>query len=141
MTKAIEFGSDSPIYFGELSKKKFNQINQILANNNLPLLEGRNIFIYPNVINKLSEKRVQLNKLSPDIVADIAFSAIHNKNSKVLTTAFPHIQSLVKVNNLDISNIAFIGNFNYETSVKSIYKIETKRIKNTLGGPASPPSA
>ena len=80
------------------------------------------MFVYPNVINKLRSKRINIDKLTPDKMADIMYSAIHNTKSRVMSTKYPHIQSIDRITqNIKKTNTAYLGKKDKTISIKSAY--------------------
>lgn len=140
LAKAIEHGINAPLYFGKVSKPKLEELNKIRTRLGKPLLEGEELYVFPRVIKKFRELRIELDKMTPDEVADIAYSAVHGTRSKVLESKYPQNQAIVSFRK-DLSNLAIIGQArNKMTSLKSAYPKETERIRQALGGGGFPPS-
>lgn len=126
---AIRFGTNNPVYFGKIGNKKLLEINKIrLLNDQLPITQ-QSIYIYPNVIKKLQDKRIIIGKMSPEEVADLAYNAIHNNHGRVFKSRFPNIQQLITIKE-KVSHIAFVSEFNEIISLKSVYKKLTRRLPN-----------
>ncbi|MDO5561793.1 MAG: hypothetical protein Q4G02_03430, partial [bacterium] len=100
------------------------------------------MYVHPNVIEKLQSKRIDIGKMTPDQVADVAYSALYNNNSKVLSTRFPHIQASTKFNSDGVTaNTAYIGEYQGDGSVKSVYINDIGDInKQSLEGGGQPSS-
>lgn len=133
LSEAIKDDIGSPVFFGNISKKKMNKINDLRAIHGLKAVTGSSIYVYPNVIKKLRDKRVHLEKLTPDQVADIAFSAVHNTCSKIIQSKYPQIQALIK-SGTDLSNLAFIGEYKDAFSIKSSYNTKNIRAERQITG-------
>lgn len=141
LAKALDEGSTEPVYFGKLSDKKFVEINKRLADSGKKTLESPELYIHPNVLDKLKQKRIRDGKMSADQVADVAFSAIHNKRSRVLSTRQPQIKALVRPTDPQSANTAYVGEFGGSGSIKSVYPKELKKIQTeSSGGRGVPPS-
>lgn len=126
---AIRFGTNDRVYFGKIGNKKLFQINKIrLLNDQIPITQ-QSIYIYPNVIRKLQDKRITIGKMSPEAVADLAYSAIHNSHGRVFKSRFQNIQQLITIKE-KVSYIAFVSDFNEIISLKSVYKKLTRRLPN-----------
>ncbi len=133
---AISQPSPNKVPFGRLSEGKFNQINELLVRNGKKPLPSPELFVYPNVLKKLQGK---LNKnLSPDTVADIAYSAIHG-DSHVISSKYPQIAKLVKAKERGRLNTAFVGEYEGVGSIKSVFPDEAR--KNPLEGSRTLPSS
>jgi lytic transglycosylase, catalytic len=129
LVNAINNKTDSPVDFGTLSKKKFNQVNELLSTNGQPVLESRNIKVYPAVVDKLIQKRVGLDGMTPQQVADVAYSAVHARNSRVIPSRYPHIAAFTKAQTDRAVPFATLAGYNGEVSLKSAYK---KPLDNSL---------
>ena len=129
LVNAINNKTDSPVDFGTLSKKKFNQVNELLSTNGQPVLESRNIKVHPAVVDKLIQKRVGLNGMTPQQVADVAYSAVHARNSRVIPSRYPHIAAFTKAQTDRAVPFATLAGYNGEVSLKSAYK---KPLANSL---------
>lgn len=129
LVNAINNKTDSPVDFGTLSKKKFNQVNELLSTNGQPVLESRNIKVYPAVVDKLIQKRVGLDGMTPQQVADVAYSAVHARNSRVIPSRYPHIAAFTKAQTDRAVPFATLAGYNGEVSLKSAYK---KPLANSL---------
>jgi len=140
LVKALKTSTKIPIFFGKLSKKKLLELNRKLIQSGHRLLSSNDLYIHPRVIKKLQLKRIVQDKMSPDQVADIAFSAIHNAKSKVLSTQKPHIKIFVKTTT-NFANSAYVAEFGGNGSIKSIHPKNLRKIqRNSLGGRGVPPS-
>lgn len=122
LVNAINNKTDSPVDFGTLSKKKFNQVNELLSTNGQPVLESRNIKVHPAVVDKLIQKRVGLDGMTPQQVADVAYSAVHARNSRVIPSRYPHIAAFTKAQTDRAVPFATLAGYNGEVSLKSAYK-------------------
>lgn len=129
LVNAINNKTDSPVDFGTLSKKKFNQVNELLSTNGQPVLESRNIKVHPVVVDKLIQKRVGLDGMTPQQVADVAYSAVHARNSRVIPSRYPHIAAFTKAQTDRAVPFATLAGYNGEVSLKSAYK---KPLANSL---------
>ena len=129
LVNAINNKTDSPVDFGTLSKKKFNQVNELLSTNGQPVLESRNIKVHPAVVDKLIQKRVGLDGMTPQQVADVAYSAVHARNSRVIPSRYPHIAAFTKAQTDRAVPFATLAGYNGEVSLKSAYK---KPLVNSL---------
>ena len=129
LVNAINNKTDSPVDFGTLSKKKFNQVNELLSTNGQPVLESRNIKVYPAVVDKLIQKRVGLDGMTPQQVADVAYSAVHARNSRVIPSRYPHVAAFTKAQTDRAVPFATLAGYNGEVSLKSAYK---KPLANSL---------
>ena len=129
LVNAINNKTDNPVDFGTLSKKKFNQVNELLSTNGQPVLESRNIKVYPAVVDKLIQKRVGLDGMTPQQVADVAYSAVHARNSRVIPSRYPHIAAFTKAQTDRAVPFATLAGYNGEVSLKSAYK---KPLANSL---------
>lgn len=137
LAKKILSGSEEPVFFGNLSQAKLEAINRIRKSQGIEQIMDGSVYVYPNVLKKLLEKRVRIDKMSPDQVADMAYSAIHNKKSKVLSSKYPQIQALIRSG--EISNLAFVGKSpNADVSLKSVYKNRTESLPRTLSKEKTP---
>ena len=83
LAKALDTGTEQPVNFGKMSKKQFDETNKIFNEQGIPQLESRDLMVHPNVVKKLQEKRITTEGMTPEQIADVAYSAIHNKRSKV----------------------------------------------------------
>lgn len=122
LTDALRNGAEQPVDFGKLSTRKFAQVNEILAKRGQALLESPEVKIHPAVVQKLIDKRIGLDKLTPEQVADIAYSAVHARNSKVMPSRYEHIVSMSKPKTEKATPYAALAPYNGQASLKSIYK-------------------
>lgn len=127
MLRSREFDA---INFGQLSHKKFKEVNDVLKGNGHPPLADRDIVIPANVVRKLAKKRGDLGKMSPDAVADFVFSVFHNKGSRVGASRHGHIAELLLPKD-HMSRLGYIARNpqNNDTVVKSAYPRESERLK------------
>ena len=140
LVKALKNGTNKPIFFGKLSNKKLFELNKKLLQSGNQALSNNDLFIHPRVIEKLQLKRIVQDKMTPDQVADIAFSAVHNTKSKILSTQKPHIKIFVKTTT-NFANSAYVAEFGGNGSIKSIHPKNLRKIqRNSLGGRGVPPS-
>ncbi len=140
LAEAIATGTNTPINFGKLSKKKFAELNKRLVASGQTPLQKNDLYVHPAVVTKLFEQRLIKDGMTADQVADIAYSAIHGKKSRILTTREPQIKAFVNPRE-NIGNTAFVGEFGQSGSIKSVYPKDLKKIqKESLGGRGNPPS-
>lgn len=140
LTAALQKGSNEPVHFGQLSDDKFNQVNDIRNKNGQAPLTNKDMHIYPAVVSKLKNQRVNIDGLTPNKVADIMNSAVNNTKSKVFAGKYPQNQVLTRVRG-DVSNLAHIGEFEGAPSIKTAYQVKTNRLSSILGGRGDSPSS
>lgn len=126
--KSQKFGD---VNFGRLDSRKLGQINAIRATEGLEALTP-DMKIPENVVRKFYDKRVVLGKMTPENMADTAFDVFYNPESIVDASKYPHIQALVKPDEVT-SSIGFIAQnpANGETVVKSVYRENQDRVMNS----------
>lgn len=84
--------------------------------------------------------RLGRDRMTANQVADIAYSAVHNTKSKVLSTKQPRIKVLIKPKG-KIANSAFMAEFDRSGLIKSVYPKELRKLqKGSRGGRGTPPS-
>ncbi|OPX88997.1 MAG: hypothetical protein A4E53_01730 [Pelotomaculum sp. PtaB.Bin104] len=133
LSNAILNGTEEPVYFGNISQAKLDEINAIRKTLGQPELTSKELYVFPRVVQKLRTKRINIDKLTPDEVADIAYSAVYNKDSKVTSTRYPQIQALMTTKE-GRANFAFVGKTADDlSSLKSTYPVKYGDIQNTLG--------
>jgi hypothetical protein len=130
--------------FGTLSKEKFDRINEIRAGLGADVLDGRDLVIPANVVRKLYDKRILTDGMAADDVADLVYSVFHSKKSKVLSSKYSHIQTLVNMRS-ELSRIGFISKnpSTGETVIKSARHGNSRSIVEEVreaakGGPTDP---
>jgi hypothetical protein len=131
LAKALREGSDRPVSFGKLQPKKVLRANEILANRGEKLIND-NAIIHPNVIDKLIREHVKTDRMSPEQLADFAYSAIHNKGSKVVPSKYPQNVAFVKPAAHKDLPFAAVGEHGGNASIKSAYLRNAKRIQNDI---------
>ena len=146
LARAIAEGVNEPVYFGRLNHCKLKKINCLRTQQKLFSLKNAHIFIYPSVLAKLQEKRMGLDKLAPMKIADIAYSLLHGKRTRIFISKYSHIQVLVKVGKR-VSRVAYVSEYFSSTVLKSVYYVPNFRLarqmhtkKNTLDGRTFPSS-
>jgi hypothetical protein len=130
---ALLSSNTGDIAFGQLSKKKFDQINQVRQGLGVPLLTSRELIIPGRIVDKLREKRIGLDGKTADQVADLVYSVFHSGDSKVLPTRFDDTQRLLKAEP-DLSSVGFVSQnpVSGETIIRSAYDKKTRRLKGGL---------
>lgn len=130
LAKALdEKNYSTDVNFGGLAPDKLKAANDILVSKGLDPIVDNNLKLHPNVLKKLREKRIDAEGMTPEQVADLAYSAIHNSRSKVLdATGKSNSIRLVNTRKTDKANNAFVGQFDGTGSIKSVY-----RSKDNLG--------
>lgn len=138
LARALKKGSSEPVDFGNLSDNKLQQLNAARSSNGeLPV--NSQVNVHPAVVQKLADKRVALDGLKPTTVADIAYSAVHNNDTQVLGSKYPHINALAKFKD-GKANLGFVsGDTNNNISLKSVYAPQKPRdIMGALGYKKTP---
>ena len=133
LARAIAEGTSEPVYFGKFRQKKLAQINALRKKNSQTPITSNEIYIYVGVILKLRDKRIYVDHLTPYQVADIAYSAVHNRKSRVLQSKYPHIQVVVKTKE-GLSYLAFISEHKTTVSLKSTYPVKNDRVLENICG-------
>jgi len=77
--------------------------------------------------------------MTPEYVADVAYSALHNTKSRILPSQYNHIQRIAKTGD-PLSAQSFIGNHGGSVSAKSVFPTKTTKIKSAVDGPTFPSS-
>lgn len=141
LSHALTSGSDTPVFFGRLSKEKLAKVNALRIKNGMAPIPSPDIYFHPNVIKKLRDRRISIDGMTPEYVADIAYSALHNTKSRVLPSRYDHVQHIAKIGPRKTSS-AFVSDFNNAVSAKSAYPSRTVEIqKSTMDGPTFPSSS
>ncbi len=127
LAKALDTGTEQPVNFGKMSKKQFDETNKIFNEQSIPQLESRDLMVHPNVVKKLQEKRITTEGMTPEQIADVAYSAIHNKRSKVsdATNKSQSVRFATNKKDANLTNNAFVGSHGNVGSVKSVYPSRT----------------
>ena len=133
---------DKPVDFGVLGSEKLEKLNKIRDETGVALIENGSLLVHPRVQEHLRVKRMGLDGMRAKKVADLLFSAVHNRSSCVLRTRHPHIQVLVKFNrDGKTANVAYIGEHQSKGSVKTTYIKSLRDInKDALEGGDLPSS-
>jgi hypothetical protein len=127
LARAIAVGTDRPIYFGKLDKKKYKQINELRVQSGLLPVLNLSLYVYPNVIHKLHAKRIGMDKLTGEQIVDIAYSALHNSTSRIFPSKNPLAQMVWQVRERT-SYLVFVGGYENAFSVKSIFPVFTEKV-------------
>lgn len=131
--KQMEKGAFNDVNFGFLAPKKVKELNAIRDIEKVAHLENGNLIIPKNVMQHLHERRVLGNKMTPNEVADMVVNAFHGKENIIGKGSFPHIQSIIDVQN-NPANVGYISMnpANKKTVVKTAFKEDVGRaVKRT----------
>lgn len=121
-------GVEKPVNFGQLRNDKLQAFNKIMTERNQDTVNNPYVLVYPNVISKLRDKRIIQGGSTPEQVSDMAFSAIHNTDSKILPSKYPHIATSAKFNGDNTIPNANLAIYNDAISLKSVYPRRTSQI-------------
>lgn len=121
-------GIEKPVNFGQLRNDKLQAFNKIMAERNQDVINNPDVLVYPNVISKLRDKRIIQGGSTPEQVSDMAFSAVHNTDSKILPSKYPHIATSAKFNGDNTIPNANLAIYNDAISLKSVYPRRTSQI-------------
>lgn len=121
-------GVEKPVNFGQLRNDKLQAFNKIMTERNQDIVNNPYILVYPNVISKLRDKRIVQGGSTPEQVSDMAFSAVHNTDSKILPSKYPHIATSAKFNGDNTIPNANLAIYNDAISLKSVYPRRTSQI-------------
>jgi len=139
LSEALGANDPQKVHFGTLSQSKFDQINKLLTEQGKLPLESKDIYVYPNVIKKLQDKRLSAS-LNPDTLADIAYSAVHG-DSKVLQSKYPQNVKMIKIKaNKGMVNTAIVGEHKGAGSLKTVYPDSGMKKALMEGGTSNPSS-
>lgn len=125
-------GVEKPINFGQLRNDKLQAFNKIMTDRNQNTVNNPYILVYPNVISKLRDKRIVQGGSTPEQVSDMAFSAVHNTDSKILPSKYPHIATSAKFNGDNTIPNANLAIYNDAISLKSVYPRRTNQIVDDI---------
>ncbi len=121
-------GVEKPVNFGQLRNDKLQAFNKIMTERNQDTVNNPYVLVYPNVISKLRDKRIIQGGSTPEQVSDMAFSAVHNTDSKILPSKYPHIATSAKFNGDNTIPNANLAIYNDAISLKSVYPRRTSQI-------------
>lgn len=125
-------GVEKPVNFGQLRNDKLQAFNKIMTERNQDIVNNPYILVYPNVISKLRDKRIVQGGSTPEQVSDMAFSAVHNTDSKILPSKYPHIATSAKFNGDNTIPNANLAIYNDAISLKSVYPRRTNQIVDDI---------
>ena len=125
-------GVEKPVNFGQLRNDKLQAFNKIMTDRNQNTVNNPYILVYPNVISKLRDKRIVQGGSTPEQVSDMAFSAVHNTDSKILPSKYPHIATSAKFNGDNTIPNANLAIYNDAISLKSVYPRRTNQIVDDI---------
>lgn len=125
-------GVEKPVNFGQLRNDKLQAFNKIMTDRNQDTVNNPYILVYPNVISKLRDKRIVQGGSTPEQVSDMAFSAVHNTDSKILPSKYPHIATSAKFNGDNTIPNANLAIYNDAISLKSVYPRRTNQIVDDI---------
>lgn len=141
LAKALDDGTTQPVNFGKLDRAKFNRVNELLTARGLEPMQSPDVLVHPAVVEKLRRNRINIDGMTPEQVADIAYSAVHNKKSKVYqsTNQKGSAVKIMKSKTPTKSHDAYVGEFDGSGSLKTVYPGRNKL--DTLDGRAVPSSS
>lgn len=82
------------IYFGRVSKGKFDTINRARLSKNLDPIPDNRVFISPRAQHHIYERRILNNGSTPEFVADRLQLAVHKSPDLVYPTKYDDVQAL-----------------------------------------------
>ena len=135
LLRILESGEDfQDVNFGKLSSDRKQAINAIRTEEGVSLLDGDDLILPANVVRKFYEKRVLMDRMSAEQVADLLLLVFHGEADFVSATRYPHIQAIVTLRRI-LSEMGFIGRNEKtgETVIKSVYREKTKSVGTRLG--------
>ncbi len=131
LTKALQKGTDNPVPFGELHPEVARQVNVHLANAGGAPISNPEVLVHPNVVNKLIDKRINSEGLSPATVARMAHDAVHAPTAILDATDKSMSARLAHQKSADLTHNAFVGQHDGRASVKSVYPIKDNVVSGT----------
>lgn len=119
--------------FGVLPKRTFARVNAVRRRLGLEPLRDQHVIIPGNVVKKIYRERLIKDKLTPERVADVAFSAFHGRKSHATRSHHEHIQALINPREY-LYNLGFIAvhPMNGGTVLKSVYPVSREKIIRSI---------
>ncbi len=127
---ALATNSRQAVFLGELTATIFLQLNSFRLRSGVPIIDTPAIYIYPNVINKIIFKRVQIGHMSIQSVVHVADQAIFLPQAQILPSRFPHIQLLASLKDNNSANCVYIGSYKQAISIKVSASTTSKTLTN-----------
>ena len=142
LAEILARGENVDVDFGPLRADYRDALNAIRKEEGVDLIQGDNLVIPGAVVEKLYNKRILQDGMTPDGLAKMLLDVFHLDADAAASTKFPHIQALLRLRN-ELAEIGFIA-VDPKTGkavVKSVYLKEKPRINETLGKRLSPGEA
>lgn len=127
LRKALNEGTDNPIYYGKMPSENISEVNQIRSKNELSPVNS-NIYAHPGAVEHIRNRRIDNDGLDARDVVGIARDAIYNDSSNIYESKYPQNQVSANTDGRKAANVAYLGEHNNDLSLKSIYRQPTKNI-------------
>ncbi|TWO98888.1 hypothetical protein EUA78_00520 [TM7 phylum sp. oral taxon 351] len=120
-----------PFNYGRVSRDTLTKHNAIQAQTGQDYVKNRDVTVYPNAHNTHVEKRIKQEGLSPEEYVKIAEKSIYGKDN-ILTSSNSNPNNVIYSELNNPSGRAVLGQFDDGFSLKSIQKINDKRLQSDI---------
>lgn len=142
LAEILARGEAVDVDFGPLRADYRDALNAIRSEEGVDLIQGDRLVIPGAVVEKLYNKRILRDGMTPNDLAKMLLDVFHLDADLAASSKYPHIQALIRLRN-ELAEIGFIG-VNPKTGeavVKSVYPKEKPRAISALGEKQSPGEA
>lgn len=120
-----------PFNYGRVSRDTLARHNEIQAQTGQDYVKNRDVTVYPNAHNTHVEKRIKQEGLSPEEYIKIADKSIYGKDN-ILTPSNSNPNNVIYSELNNPSGRAVLGQFDDGLSLKSVQKINDKRLQSDI---------
>lgn len=120
-----------PFNYGRVSRDTLARHNEIQAQAGQDYVKNRDVTVYPNAHNTHVEKRIRQEGLSPEEYVKIAEKSIYGKDN-ILTPSNSNPNNVIYSELNNPSGRAVLGQFDDGLSLKSVQKINDKRLQSDI---------
>ena len=120
-----------PFNYGRVSRDTLARHNEIQAQTGQDYVKNRDVTVYPNAHNTHVEKRIKQEGLSPEEYIKIADKSIYGKDN-ILTPSNTNPNNVIYSELNNPSGRAVLGQFDDGLSLKSVQKINDKRLQSDI---------
>ena len=120
-----------PFNYGRVSRDTLARHNEIQAQTGQDYVKNRDVTVYPNAHNTHVEKRIRQEGLSPEEYVKIAEKSIYGKDN-ILTPSNSNPNNVIYSELNNPSGRAVLGQFDDGLSLKSVQKINDKRLQSDI---------
>ncbi len=123
ISRELDKENPSTTGFGKINRGLLTELNKIRLMEGESPIGKRDIRVYANVLRKFQEKRIGLDGMTTEEVAQSIYRVVHGKGTTVERGNFPTAQRLVNENSSP-ADVAFVGQGpKNDVSVKSVFLV------------------